>query len=139
MTKLPRFTFHLAAALILGAAATGASGCTVTSSSSCSLDSTVVCATGDGWSCSGSDTPWDSNSNLSCSDGVVDSSGNTDYCCFDFGGSSSTCTPDDTLSCPTAGSYGYTCVAGDDPTSLDSSLVCSDPTPDGNYDTFCCQ
>jgi hypothetical protein len=73
----------------------------------------------------------------------MDSSGNDDYCCYAVGvGDDSTCTPDDDLTPPCTGTglYGYQCADGDDPTSFDSSLVCSTatPDPDGVHDDYCC-
>jgi len=105
----------------------------------CSVDSTVVCAQGDGWSCAAGDNPEAEQSGLSCSDPTPDGS-NDDFCCFEWSYGDSSCTPDDDLTAVCQpGSYGYQCAAGDDPTSLDSSLDCSSPTPDGANDDFCCQ
>lgn len=105
----------------------------------CSADSSVSCAQGDGWSCDAGDNPEAEQSGLSCSDPTPDGP-NDDFCCFDWSYGTSSCTPDDDLtgSCQ-AGSYGYQCNAGDDPSTLDSSLSCSSPTADGSQDDFCCQ
>jgi hypothetical protein len=117
-------------------------GCTASASVSppagCSQDSSVSCSAGVGWSCSAGDNPEQEQSGLSCSEPTADGS-NDDFCCFEWTYGSS-CTPDDGLtSVCQPGSYGYRCSAGDDPTSLDSSLNCSTPTPDGSDDDFCCQ
>ena len=79
---------------------------------------------------------------LSCSTPAL-AAGEDDYCCYSGGTwSTTTCEPDDTLTsvCPDPTSYGYICASGDDPTSYDSSLTCSSPTPDadGVHDDFCC-
>jgi hypothetical protein len=119
-------------------------GCTASASvspssppSGCNTDSSVQCSQGTGWSCAAGDNPQQESSGLSCSDPTPDGS-NDDFCCFDWT-YGSTCTPDDGLtSVCQPGSYGYRCQAGDDPSSLDSSLNCSSPTPDGSDDDFCC-
>jgi hypothetical protein len=103
----------------------------------CDQDSSVSCSHGVGWSCGAGDNPENEQSNLSCSTPAPDGA-NDDFCCFawTYG---STCTPDDGLtSVCQPGSYGYRCQAGDNPRSLDSSLNCSSPTPDGPDDDFCC-
>jgi hypothetical protein len=119
-------------------------GCTASASVSpttpppgCGQDSSVSCSEGTGWSCQAGDNPENEQSNVSCSIPTPDGP-NDDFCCFEWT-YGSTCTPDDGLtSVCQGGSYGYRCQAGDDPTSLDSSLNCSSPTPDGSDDDFCC-
>lgn len=104
----------------------------------CQADSTIRCASGVGWSCAVGSAPSDYVSNLSCSAPAFDGD-HYDFCCFEwtFG---STCTPDDALTTACEpGSFGFRCRAGDDPNSLDASLVCSVPTPDGPDDVFCCR
>lgn len=116
-------------------------GCTASASVSptpptgCAQDTGVSCAAGDGWSCAAGDNPENEQSNLSCSVPSPDGP-NDDFCCFAWTYGSS-CTADDGLACQ-PGSFGYQCQAGDDPTSLDASLNCSSPTPDGPEDDFCC-
>jgi len=119
-------------------------GCTASASltagppAGCSADASVACSQGQGWSCAAGDNPEAEVGGLSCSDPTPDGP-NDDFCCFDWTYGSS-CTPDDTLSSVCQpGSFGYRCAAGDDPTSLDGSLVCSTPTPDGPDDDFCCR
>ena len=114
----------------------------------CTLDGTLLCSGGaNGYSCNAGDNPANEDLTLSCSTPQTDpTTGGDDFCCFsapagDFG--SSTCVADDDLTtvCPDADSYGYQCVSGDDPSTLDSSLTgCSAPTPDadGVHDDFCC-
>ena len=121
-------------------------GCTASASVSpapssppagCGQDSSVSCSQGNGWSCAAGDNPENESSNLSCSVPTADGS-NDDFCCFQWTYGSS-CTPDDGLTAVCQpGSYGYRCQAGDNPNSLDSSLNCSSPTPDGSDDDFCC-
>lgn len=104
----------------------------------CAQDSTVSCSQGVGYSCSAGDNPEQEESNLSCS--IPSPNGSEDdFCCFQWT-YGSTCTPDDGLtSVCQPGSYGYRCQAGDNPASLDASLNCSSPTPDGPDDDFCCK
>jgi len=115
---------------------------------SCFTDSTIDCSGGGApYSCVTGANPEEENPTISCSTPQPDATtGGDDYCCFgepsgEF--SPSTCEPDDDISsvCPDADSYGYQCVSGDDPSTLDSSLTnCSVPTPDadGVHDDFCC-
>jgi hypothetical protein len=110
----------------------------------CTLDDTLDCSGGAiGYSCAVGDNPETLAPSLSCSTPAVDQDGAVDFCCFSGGPWSwATCMPDDELTstCPDPGSYGYQCVSGDDPTSLDASLACSTstPDPDGVHDDFCC-
>jgi hypothetical protein len=106
----------------------------------CARDDSLNCSQGGvGWSCSAGSNPENEESNLSCSVPQPDGP-NDDFCCISWHFTSSTCAPDDSV---TSGcvfpSYGYSCAAGDDPHSLDPSLNCSVPTPDGPNDLFCCQ
>jgi hypothetical protein len=114
----------------------------------CTADTSVDCSGGgDPYSCASGDNPENEDPTLSCSTPQADAtSGGDDFCCFsepsgDF--SSSTCVADDDITsvCPDADSYGYQCVSGDDPSTLDSTLTnCSAATPDadGVHDDFCC-
>ncbi len=103
----------------------------------CEKDSSVPCSQGTGWSCPAGDNP-ENQSNVSCSTPTANGP-NDDYCCFEWTYGSS-CTPDDGLtSVCQPGTFGYRCQAGDNPASLDPSLNCSSPTPDGSDDDFCCQ
>ncbi len=76
------------ATLTCGAGIAGANGltdycCQVTGAATCAVDSSVTgCAGGSvGYSCTGSDPPSASDSNLTCSTGVAGANGLTDYCC----------------------------------------------------------
>jgi hypothetical protein len=109
----------------------------------CTFDTTLGCSDGAiGYACAAGDNPEAEYPGLSCST-PTEAAGEDDYCCF-YGGawSSATCVPDDALTsvCPDPGEYGYQCDSGDDPTSDDSLLNCSAPTPDadGVHDDFCC-
>jgi len=127
----------VALALIAGCQASASVG-PPSPPSGCGQDSTVSCSQGVGWSCAAGDDPESEQSGLSCSDPTPDGSSD-DFCCFEWT-YGSTCTPDDALtSVCQPGSYGYRCQAGDNPNSLDSSLNCSSPTPDGSDDDFCCR
>jgi hypothetical protein len=101
----------------------------------CGQDSTVSCDQGAGYSCTGNDTPEDTDSSLACSDGVeVD--GATLYCCVTF--ASSTCMPDDTVVGCTGYSYGFSCTGSDTPDQADSTLDCSQPTQANGALLYCC-
>jgi hypothetical protein len=97
-----------------------------------------------GVSCLGGATP--DSTTLICSIGETDPTTSTqeDYCCISLTtpeGSSSTCSPDETVNTCVYPSYGFSCASStDDPTSLDPTLNCSAGVadPDGNTD-FCCQ
>jgi hypothetical protein len=155
------FLFTVAIAAVGGGSAGSELGCSATASgdasssgssggeviitppTGCAQDSSVDCSgIGDGFSCMTGDNPEAEDPTLSCST-PTSSAGEDDYCCFTFsGGGSTTCVADDDLTavCPDPDSYGYQCDSGDDPTSLDSSLNCSQSTPDadGVHDDFCC-
>jgi hypothetical protein len=117
-------------------------GATLGPPAGCSVDSSVVCqeAAAQGWSCAPGDNPEAEQGGLSCSYPTTLPDGSDGYCCFDWTYGTTTCTPDDTIVCPASDSFGYRCATGDDPTSLDSSLNCSTPTPDptAGEDDFCC-
>lgn len=51
------------------------------SSNSCMQDSTVMCSQGYGFTCSGTDTPQQQNSSLSCSTGTPGNNMQTLFCC----------------------------------------------------------
>ena len=114
---------------------------------SCALDATIAC-TGSamGYSCAIGDDPGGAGAGLSCSTAVlVDEDSKADFCCFSGGAwDAATCDPDDegtsTSTCPDPDTYGYQCMNGFDPNTLDSRLNCSasTPDPDGVHDDFCC-
>jgi hypothetical protein len=135
--KLRHAAGAFAAATLLALAGCSSSNDPGSPPSGCSSDSSVQCAQGVGWSCAAGDNPEAEQSGLSCSDPTADGS-NDDFCCFEWTYGSS-CSPDDgvTATCQ-PGSYGYSCAAGDDPSSYDSSLNCSSPTAEGSNDDFCC-
>jgi hypothetical protein len=114
----------------------------------CSPDQGLVCSGGgDGWSCAAGDNPEDEEANFSCS--VPEPNGpDDDYCCIELTASSTSCSPVDASFSGDAsfvcgfGSYGYQCLIGDDPSSLDPNLTsanCSEsPDSDAVHDDFCC-
>jgi hypothetical protein len=124
------------ALVCVGVLAVGA--CTVNSTNNnngttCNTDSSVSCPPGDtGYSCSGTDTPSQGNSNLDCGSGVAGGAG-TAYCCT----SGATCGADSTVPCPGGGS-GYSCTGTDTPDQDDSSLTCSSGTPNDGVTSYCC-
>ncbi|HZU85084.1 MAG TPA: hypothetical protein VE987_19265 [Polyangiaceae bacterium] len=127
------------AAFALGCTTSASAGASIAPPSGCFTNGALVCpGGGDGWTCAAGDNPENLESGLSCSVPQPDGP-NDDFCCFAWTFGTSTCTPSDTItSVCQYPSYGYTCAAGDNPTSLDPSLNCSSPTPDGPNDDFCC-
>jgi hypothetical protein len=122
-------------------------GCSVSASagpdtgSSCAEDSTVTgCSGGSmGFSCTGNDTPDDSDPSLTCSVGIEGNAGSTLYCCI-TGFTSSTCAVDPTVTGCDAPSIGFSCAGTDTPTDADPSLNCSVGIPgNANSTLFCCE
>ena len=108
-------------------------------SSTCSQDSTVSCTQGaTGFTCTSSDTPDQNDTSLACSTGTKNGA-NTQYCCLPYAQSSGTCTQDNTVMCPTASSYGFSCAGTDTPAQANSSLTCSSGTASNGKTLFCCQ
>ena len=103
----------------------------------CTQDSTLSCDGGGfGYACDAGDNPENYDS-LVCSDPTANGS-EDDFCCVVDSTPVSGCTPDDNITAACAEGYGFSCAAGDNPDTGDGSLVCSDPTPDGSNDDFCC-
>lgn len=105
----------------------------------CQQDGAVQGCTGGafGYSCDNGESPDQTDPNLDCSVGIVDSSGLTDYCCIDF--SSSTCAPDPTVGGCVGSSFGFSCTGSDTPDETDGSLTCSEGVPGNAGSTlFCC-
>jgi hypothetical protein len=117
--------------------------CCAASSSTfgCSADATLDCSadpSSTGMSCVGGATP-DTTTQI-CSFPSPQGGGVDGYCCVPITPSSSTtCAPDDTVTGCQYPSIGFSCLTGDNPTSLDASLTCSTPTTVGTEDLFCCQ
>jgi hypothetical protein len=133
------FRSSMQAAVLVGLVA--AAGCTVKNSSSdggastCSTDTSVNCmqGSGNGYSCTGSDTPVDEV----CSKGTVSSDGTkVQYCCVSSSGVSSSCTADSTVSC--AQGTGFSCTGTGTPDQNDTTLVCSSGTVSGSTTDYCC-
>jgi hypothetical protein len=118
---------------------TASGGVTITGlPSSCAADSTVTCGdSADGYSCTSTDSPDANDATLECSIGVVDGA-NTDYCCLPstFSWGASSCGQDDSVTCPTPGSFGFSCAGSDTPDQTDPTLTCTAGTADPTQ--FCC-
>ncbi len=122
----------------------GGGGGTVVIPANCTAepDVTSTCGTGAvGYACDEGTDPESDDPTRVCSTPSL-ASGEDDYCCYEgFSTTGGTCTPDDgvTDSCG-AGSYGFSCAAGDtDPTSQDPNLTsCSVPADGGDADLYCC-
>jgi hypothetical protein len=136
--------FRLAGTIALLAFSALPLGCsttvTVTTPAGCTTNNSLACVNGaQGFTCAAGDNPEAEDSSLSCSVPQADGP-NDDFCCFQWTFGTSTCRPDDTItSVCSFPSFGYVCAAGDNPVTLDSSLNCSAPTPDGPNDDFCCE
>ncbi|HXX67299.1 MAG TPA: hypothetical protein VEK07_08965 [Polyangiaceae bacterium] len=134
------------AGLAYGCSTSVTASTTIVPPANCSTNTALACQIGDGWTCAGGTNPVDDGeSDLSCSVPQTDAvnPNEDDFCCIQWTSTSSTCTPDDQLT--QACQYpalGYQCEAGDNPTSLDSSLNCSTPVTDPENsaeDDFCCE
>jgi hypothetical protein len=120
------------------------SGCTVTTTPDaprdrCSRDASVNgCGSADGYSCTGSFSPEESNASLSCSDGVF-SGGETLYCCVDESFVPDTCAQDpNVIGCDDGASIGFSCTGSVRPDDLSSGLSCGGPIPAGAETLYCC-
>ncbi len=102
-----------------------------TMTSTCAADTTVACEMGaTGYSCTGTDTPWQGTASLLCETTVVN--GVTGYCCVNSGNSCLQATP---ITDCTQGAFGVACTGADDPMTANASLACAaDPGAMG----FCC-
>jgi hypothetical protein len=116
-----------------------AAGVTATT---CAPDITVSnCAsTSQGYSCTGSDTPPQSDPTLSCGTGSPGNAGSTLYCCTtggaDGGGS---CALDTTVASCVGPSVGYSCSGSATPPQSNSSLSCGPGAPgDAGSMLYCC-
>ena len=130
-------------ALNCGAGVTEADGesgfcCDTQAGTACTIDTTVGCTDGStGYSCTGAETPTDSDPAQSCGAGVSDNNGNSLYCCITT--ATSSCAPDSTVAGCSGGSFGFSCSSTDTPTDGNPALTCSDATtgPDG-ASLYCC-
>ncbi len=127
-----------------GCTTTVSAGAGISPPAGCSTDNSLACVGGgDGWRCSAGDNPENEVSGLSCSVPQADADGvSDDFCCISWRYATTTCTPDDQLTAVCQyPSFGYTCAIGDNPTSIDSALNCSQPVadPNGTSDDFCCE
>jgi hypothetical protein len=113
-------------------------GTAATGGGTCTADSTIACTDGSsGYSCTGAETPTDSDPTQSCGAGVSDNNGNTNFCCITT--TTSSCTADDTVAGCGGGSYGFSCTSTDAPSDGDPTLTCSDSTSGPNGSSlYCC-
>jgi hypothetical protein len=137
----------LMSAALAGCTATASAGPAApddtSSGSTCAMDDTVTgCSSpSTGYSCTGSDTPDQSDSSLVCSYGVQGNAGSTLFCCLAPASASNSCAPDSTVTGCSGASYGFSCSnASDNPMDEYSNLTCSTPVP-GNAGSslYCCQ
>lgn len=127
---------------------TAVSACTASASvdtgpgsvpATCGQDSTIVGCVGAsvGYSCSGTDSPDESDTALSCSVGTA-SNGETIYCCVDTSAVATGCSADRSIVGCTGASIGFTCSGSADPAQGNPSLVCSTGTASGGSTLYCC-
>ena len=120
----------------------GAVGCstsvtvTANNTDTCTASAAVSCITGaTGYSCTGAATP--DTTLLLCSEPTATASGN-DYCCLPVATGTLTCAQDQTVTCPQAGSYGFSCTSTDSPSAEYSDLTCSTGTAANGATQYCC-
>lgn len=106
----------------------------------CSRDSTVVGCVGAaaGYSCSGTESPDETDDSLTCSVGTDNNAGLTLYCCVETTTVTTGCTADSSIVGCTGASIGFSCAGSAEPGQGDSSLVCSAGTPGGSATLYCC-
>jgi hypothetical protein len=127
----------------LGCSTTASAGSSSGSSGSfvvpagCSADDSLDCSGGgNGISCPSGTTPDDSAG--ICSDPSDQGDGTDGFCCITIADTG--CSQDDTVTGCDYPSYGFSCASGSaDPSTDDTTLVCSTATPDPNgNDDYCC-
>ena len=115
--------------------------CASASSGTCGPDPTVAtCPAGSsGYSCTGSDTPPQTDSTLSCGMGSAGNAGSTIYCCTSGGSDGGTCSVDPNAANCTSGSTPYSCSGSATPLQGNPTALCSPGAPvDGGLTLFCC-
>jgi hypothetical protein len=104
--------------------------------STCTADASVSCVTtgSAGYSCAGTDTPYETTSTLICE--TAGTTGGTSYCCLT---SANSCVQAPAITdCP-SGAIGVSCTGTDMPAASGASnaLICN-PDPGGAPGGFCC-
>lgn len=125
----------------------GGAGCSVTttpdsSGPTCGPDSTVACPGATGYSCTGGDSPDQSDPGLICSQGKNGNAGSTIYCCAAAFSGTNSCGEDSTVSGCEPPSIGFSCTGSDAPDDPegDPTLNCSAGVPGNNNSTlYCCE
>jgi hypothetical protein len=110
--------------------------------SACSANPGLACPVF-GLSCSAGTTPEAVMPGVACGSLATDTSGNADYCCFQWlPAPQATCVPDQGLALCDSSTpfYGFQCEGTEDPTATSSDLTCSDgqPDADGIHTDYCC-
>ena len=99
----------------------------------CEQDPVAGCgANGVGYLCLGASSPQSMNPAISCPQVFLGGSS-----CCTLGPGASTCNPDSTVTCTTAGRSGYTCTGTDTPAQA-ASVVCEPGKAQGDKTTYCC-
>jgi len=111
--------------------------CTLTASASCERDQAVACGPDlVGYSCSGVDTPAQSNGTLVCHHGMPVGA-KTSYCCLEF--TALTCSLFPGIGACGSDRYGFSCSNNGRPETTDRYLSCGMGTQSLNDTTlFCC-
>ena len=99
----------------------------------CSRDSSVVGCVGAaaGYSCSGTESPDETDDSPHLQRGDGSNAGLTLYCCVETTTVTTGCTADSSIVGCTGASIGFSCTGSAEPGQGDSSLVCSAGTPSG--------
>jgi hypothetical protein len=107
--------------------------CCVGGINTCAADGAVNCqGQGDGYTCSGNDTPEDDFSGVQCGAPVTTSLGSASYCCTTM------CQPDGSIDCSGNG-IGFSCTGSESPDQDFTGLSCGDgATENSGVVTFCC-
>jgi hypothetical protein len=129
------------AALVCGAGVVGPHGALdycCTAAGACVADANVTGCTGGskGYSCTGAQTPPQTNAALTCGPAVAGVNGVADYCCAS--GAGATCSLHDAVPGCTGNATGWSCTGADTPAQNDASFACSTGTPGGGGTLYCC-
>lgn len=102
-----------------------------------------------GFQCPPGENPVEFDASLTCSAGIADPTGNTDFCCVAGSGGSSSgsssggvppgCTADSAVACSGSAATGFSCTSGTNPAGPQSSYACTTPVADASgNDDYCC-
>lgn len=134
-TDTPDQDFSVSCAAAANNSDGSTSYCCAGGTDTCAPDATVSCnGQGDGYTCTGSDTPAQDFSGIQCGSSTRNPDGSTSYCCS----SSTTCAPDSSVNCTNGGGFGFTCTGSDTPDADFTGLTCSSGTVASVGTSYCC-